>query len=187
MTNVTGRLCGRLSQSPPILRADAIAKVRQLVRRHRGQVAGAHRGRRASWRHLREQDRSRSRGARFGPAAPVPAALVNAASMDVLDFEPMDAGNPRALAHPGAGALARRLAYRRRCSRHWSKARIRAGSAALGPRRIARLKFHPPGMVGPIGAAAACAHLLRLDASGLANAIGIVTSRCGASPAIPAR
>jgi aconitate decarboxylase len=40
-------------------------------------------------------------------------------------------------------------------------------------------KFHPPGMVGPIGAAVAASHLLKLDASALANAIGIATSRCG--------
>ena len=40
-------------------------------------------------------------------------------------------------------------------------------------------KFHPPGMVGPIGAAVAASHLLRLDAAALANAIGIATSRCG--------
>ena len=40
-------------------------------------------------------------------------------------------------------------------------------------------KFHPPGMVGPIGAAVAASHLLKLDAAALANAIGIATSRCG--------
>jgi aconitate decarboxylase len=40
-------------------------------------------------------------------------------------------------------------------------------------------KFHPPGMVGPIGAAVAASHLLKLDATRLANAIGIATSRCG--------
>jgi aconitate decarboxylase len=33
--------------------------------------------------------------------------------------------------------------------------------------------------VGPIGAAVAAAHLLKLDAMALANAIGIATSRCG--------
>jgi 2-methylcitrate dehydratase PrpD len=33
--------------------------------------------------------------------------------------------------------------------------------------------------VGPIGAAVAASHLLKLDASALANAIGIATSRCG--------
>jgi aconitate decarboxylase len=40
-------------------------------------------------------------------------------------------------------------------------------------------KFHPPGMVGPIGAVVAASHLLELDATALANAIGIATSRCG--------
>jgi aconitate decarboxylase len=34
-------------------------------------------------------------------------------------------------------------------------------------------------MVGPIGAAVAASHLLKLDATALANAIGVATSRCG--------
>jgi 2-methylcitrate dehydratase PrpD len=40
-------------------------------------------------------------------------------------------------------------------------------------------RFHPPGMVGPIGAAVASSHLLNLDTTQLAHAIGIASSRCG--------
>ena len=35
------------------------------------------------------------------------------------------------------------------------------------------LQFHPPGLVGPMGAVAAAGHLLGLDAGRLANAFGI--------------
>jgi aconitate decarboxylase len=41
------------------------------------------------------------------------------------------------------------------------------------------LKFHPPGVVGPLGAAVAAAHLLGFDADMLANALGVASSRCG--------
>jgi 2-methylcitrate dehydratase PrpD len=40
-------------------------------------------------------------------------------------------------------------------------------------------RFHPPGAVGPLGAAVAAGHILRLDADRLANAIGIAASRAG--------
>jgi len=41
------------------------------------------------------------------------------------------------------------------------------------------LKFHPPGLVGPMGAVAAAGHMLGLDAARLANAFGIAASRAG--------
>ncbi len=41
------------------------------------------------------------------------------------------------------------------------------------------LQFHPPGLVGPMGAVAAAGHLLGLDAKRLANAFGIAASRAG--------
>jgi aconitate decarboxylase len=40
-------------------------------------------------------------------------------------------------------------------------------------------RFHPPGAVGPLGAAVAAGHLLKLDPCRLANAIGIAASRAG--------
>jgi 2-methylcitrate dehydratase PrpD len=41
------------------------------------------------------------------------------------------------------------------------------------------LQFHPPGLVGPMGAAVAAAHLLTLDAKQLQHALGIAASRAG--------
>ena len=40
-------------------------------------------------------------------------------------------------------------------------------------------RFHPPGAAGPLGAAVAAGHLLKLDPGQLANAIGIAASRAG--------
>jgi aconitate decarboxylase len=40
------------------------------------------------------------------------------------------------------------------------------------------LPFHTPGVIGVMGSTVAAAHLLKLDASQLAHALGIATSRC---------
>jgi aconitate decarboxylase len=50
---------------------------------------------------------------------------------------------------------------------------------AAGSLESHELHFHPPGFVGPIGAAVAAGHLLDFDADQFANAIGIAGSRCG--------
>ncbi len=54
--------------------------------------------------------------------------------------------------------------------------RLRQAAGALESHE---LRFHPPGFVGPIGAAVAAGHLLDFDAEQFANAIGIAGSRCG--------
>jgi aconitate decarboxylase len=54
--------------------------------------------------------------------------------------------------------------------------RLRQAAGALESHE---LHFHPPGYVGPIGAAVAAGHLLDFDADQFANAIGIAGSRCG--------
>jgi aconitate decarboxylase len=54
--------------------------------------------------------------------------------------------------------------------------RLRQAAGALESHE---LRFHPPGFVGPIGAAVAAGHLLDFDADQYANAIGIAGSRCG--------
>jgi aconitate decarboxylase len=41
------------------------------------------------------------------------------------------------------------------------------------------LSFHPPGMVGPMGAVAAAGHLLKLDLDQMRHAVGLAASRCG--------
>jgi 2-methylcitrate dehydratase PrpD len=116
--------------------------------------------------------------------APVPAALLNATSMHVLDFEPMWTPATHALSPALAPALA--LAEEIGADGRDVLAAVIKGIEIQGWIRRAcghvesrDFKFHPPGMVGPIGAAVAASHLLKLDATALANAIGIATSRCG--------
>jgi aconitate decarboxylase len=50
---------------------------------------------------------------------------------------------------------------------------------AAGALESHELRFHPPGFVGPIGAAVAAGYLLDFNAEQFANAIGIAGSRCG--------
>jgi 2-methylcitrate dehydratase PrpD len=112
------------------------------------------------------------------------AALVNGASMHVLDFEPMWLPATHAL----SPALAPALALGETLGSSGAKilmamvlgieiqGRLRQ---AAGPLESHELRFHPPGFVGPIGAAVAAGHLLGFDAAQFANAIGIAGSRCG--------
>ncbi|MGA3399016.1 MAG: MmgE/PrpD family protein [Acetobacteraceae bacterium] len=114
----------------------------------------------------------------------VPAALVNGAAMHVLDFEPMWLPATHAL----SPALAPVLALGETLGSSGGKiltamvlgieiqGRLRAAAGALESHE---LRFHPPGFVGPIGAAVAAGHLLDFDADQFANAIGIAGSRCG--------
>ena len=113
----------------------------------------------------------------------VQAALVNGSSMHVLDFEPMWLPATHAL----SPALSTALALGETLGANGfeiltamvlgieMQGRIRA--AALGPPED--VKFHPPGILGPIGAAVAAGHLLNFNAEQFANAIGIAGSRCG--------
>jgi aconitate decarboxylase len=102
----------------------------------------------------------------------------------VLDFEPMWTPATHALSPALAPALA--LAEANGANGREVLAAVIKGVEIQGWIRRASghvesrdFKFHPPGMVGPIGAAVAAAHLLKLDAGRLANAIGIASSRCG--------
>ena len=114
----------------------------------------------------------------------VQAALVNGASMHVLDFEPMWLPATHAL----SPALAPALSLGETLGASGAKiltamvlgiemqGRLRAAAIDL---ESDELNFHPPGFVGPIGAAIAAGHLLDFDAAQFANAIGIAGSRCG--------
>jgi aconitate decarboxylase len=114
----------------------------------------------------------------------VPAALVNGAAMHVLDYEPMWLPATHAL----SPALAAALALGETLGSTGAKilhamvlgieiqGRLRQAAGALESHE---LHFHPPGYVGPIGAAVAAGHLLDFDADQFANAIGIAGSRCG--------
>ena len=114
----------------------------------------------------------------------VPAALVNGASMHVLDFEPMWLPATHALSPALAPALALGEALGSSGEKILTamvlgieiQGRLRQAARGLESHE---LRFHPPGFVGPIGAAVAAGHLLDFDADQFANAIGIAGSRCG--------
>jgi len=114
--------------------------------------------------------------------APVHAAYANAVSMHVLDFEPMSNPPTHAVSPtlPVAFALAEALGKSGRdiiaaCAKGFEmQGRV---LAAARPKR-GSLQFHTPGVVGVMGSAIAAAHLLELDATQLASALGMAASRC---------
>src|SRR3954451_1323501 len=106
------------------------------------------------------------------------AALVNGAIGHALDYDDVNLAMP---GHPSVailpGLLA--LAEARQSAGHEVIAAFVAGyetacriGSALRPGHY-NLGFHATGTVGAFGAAAACAHLLRLDADATARALGI--------------
>ncbi|WP_158746568.1 MmgE/PrpD family protein [Acidisphaera sp. L21] len=114
----------------------------------------------------------------------VQAALVNGAAMHVLDFEPMWLPATHALSPALAPVLALGEALGSdgaACLRAMIFGIEIQGwlRQAAGSLESHELRFHPPGFVGPIGAAVAAGILLGFDAAQLANAIGIASSRCG--------
>ncbi|MCC7425912.1 MAG: MmgE/PrpD family protein [Alphaproteobacteria bacterium] len=114
----------------------------------------------------------------------VAATMVNGAAMHVLDFEPMWSPANHALSTtlPAVLALAEHrdlpgrevaAALAKGCEiQGW----IRQASRQFEPRKLV---FHPPSVVGPIGAAVAAGHLIGLDGQRLAWAMGIAASRAG--------
>jgi aconitate decarboxylase len=115
----------------------------------------------------------------------VNAALVNGASMHVLDYEPMwsPANHATSTSLPTVLALAEILQVDGRAM----IAALVKGTEIQGWMRQASglyesrgLSFHPPGMVGPLGAAVAAGHLLGFDALTMRHALGLAASRCGA-------
>ena len=104
--------------------------------------------------------------------------------MHVLDFEPMWSPANHALSTTLAGVLA--LAEARGASGREVLTALVKGvemqgwiRQASGQFEARKIRFHPPGAAGPLGAAVAAGHLLGLDAGRLANAIGIAASRAG--------
>ncbi len=116
--------------------------------------------------------------------SPVSAAYVNGIAIHVLDFEAMWSP-PTHTTSPTlpvvlALAEARRLpgreivaAFLKGCE---IQGRLRLASRQYAPER---LTFHPPGVVGVLGAAVAASHMLDLDVSRLQHGIGIAASRAG--------
>lgn len=122
--------------------------------------------------------------AQGGPRLPMAAAArVNGAAMHVLDFEPM--WNPAnhslsttlpallALMEARAPEVPLQLALAVGVE---AQERLRTASAQFEP---GSFLFHPPGMVGAMGAAAASGVMLGLDEARLAHALGIAASRAG--------
>src|SRR5881394_1901289 len=122
-----------------------------------------------------------------GSAVQAPAAaLANGALAHAFELDSLT--RPGAGAHPGATVLPPALAIAQQQGGISGRSLIAAFVAgnevmirigrATGHTNEAR-GFHAPGTTGPFGAAVACGHLLGLDASKLANAIGIAGSLAG--------
>jgi len=116
--------------------------------------------------------------------SPVQAAYVNGSSMHVLDFEPMwsPANHQLSTQLPAALALAEHLGQD---GRTIALAMVK-GIETMGWIRQAAwqsapdlVRFHTPGLVGPLGAAVAAGQMLELGAEQLANALGLAASRTG--------
>ncbi|HET9664416.1 MAG TPA: MmgE/PrpD family protein, partial [Burkholderiales bacterium] len=116
---------------------------------------------------------------------PVQASYVNGAATHVLDFEPMWLPPTHAVSPvvPAAFALAEALGTGGRDI----LAAVAKGIEVQGRVQLAanqfkpeKLRFHPPGIAGVLGAAVTAAHMLGLDGEKLAHALGIAASRAGA-------
>lgn len=116
--------------------------------------------------------------------SPVHAAYANGASMHVLDFEPMwqPANHQVSTTLPAVLAISE---LRGSNGREGLTAMVKGIELmgwirdASGQSDIKNVRFHPPGLAGPLGATVAAAHLLELDVERLRCAIGIVSSRVG--------
>jgi len=122
-------------------------------------------------------------------ATPLAAARINGMAMHVLDFEPMWNPPNHAVSTllPALLALAEQLEcdtgephgdalLRAFAKGIEAQGRLRLSSGQLEP---AQLSLHPPGVVGPLAAALACADLLGLDDEAATAALGIAASRSG--------
>ena len=114
----------------------------------------------------------------------VQAAYVNGVATHVLDFEPMWLPPTHAVSPTLPVGMA--LAEARRRGGREVTAAIAKGMEIQGRIQFAanqfepeRLRFHPPGIAGVMGAAVTAAHLLGLNESQLAHALGIAASRAG--------
>lgn len=112
------------------------------------------------------------------------AALINGASMHVLDYGPMwnPPNHQLSTCLPAILALAE---YKHFTGKEVFTALIKGVEmmsllrAASGQNDLNKVHFHPPGMVGPMGATVACSHLLKLSDIQLQYALGIAASKCG--------
>src|SRR5262249_39973534 len=119
---------------------------------------------------------------RPGKTATRHAAMVNGAASHALDYDDVNwtlQGHPSVAIIPGLLALAE---FRGAPGRDFVAAFVAGYETAcrvgrlVSPSHYAR-GFHATSTVGAIGAAAACANLLRLDAERTAHAMGIAATR----------
>ncbi|WP_063044324.1 MmgE/PrpD family protein [Nocardia pseudovaccinii] len=110
------------------------------------------------------------------------AALINGTASHALDFDDVSVaflGHASVAILPAALALAEQLDATAReliaafVAGYETVCRV---ARALGPRPYVR-GFHQTGTIGTIGAAAACAHLLELDADATATAFGLASTQ----------
>ncbi len=118
----------------------------------------------------------------FGRAIRLPAAsaaLINGAAAHALDFDDVNLAMP---GHPSVAILPALLALAEECGSAGEdvltafvagyELQCRVGRV-LAPGHYDVLGFHATATIGSFGAAAACAHLLRLNADQFATALGI--------------
>ena len=118
-------------------------------------------------------------------ASPVQAAYVNGMAVHVLDFEPMWSPPTHAVSPTLPVAFA--LAEARGSEGREVIAAVAKGMEVQSRLLLAadqyepeKLRFHPPGVAGVIGATVTAGHMLALGPLQLQHAIGIAASRCGA-------
>lgn len=115
--------------------------------------------------------------------SPLAAARANGAAMHVLDFEAMWSPANHATSTTVPAVLAAAQIARADGAAVLTafvagveaQARLRLASQLLEPRQFS---MHPPGQVGPIGAAVGAGHVLRLSPMQLRHAAGIAASSC---------
>lgn len=116
------------------------------------------------------------------PASPATAALLNGIALHALDYEvqgmPPAHGTSSIL--PGALALSQcyGVAPERAILAYVTGWQIQQ-TVRTAARDCSFRGFHPPGVVGPLGAVAACSVILGLSADQIAGAIGLAASRTG--------
>ena len=113
---------------------------------------------------------------------PVSAAALNGAAMHVLDFEPMWSPANHALSTTLAAVLA--IAEAKGASGRDILTALVKGveiqgwiRQASGQYEAQTMRIHAPGAAGPFGAAVATGHILGLNETQMAHAIGLAASR----------
>jgi 2-methylcitrate dehydratase PrpD len=187
---LTRKLCARMAQTTfDTLGGDCIARVKQAIR---DGIAVAVAGAREEPVALLAGHVESLGGTpqatvwRYGyKTSTVQAAYVNGVAVHVLDFEPMwlppthsvSPVLPVALALAEANGHGGREIIAAVATGMELQGRIQYAADQFEPEK---LRFHPPGVAGVMGAAATAGALLNLDEERLAWALGIAGSRAGA-------